>query len=398
MFVKPHVHTKDDGVVRVMFDVSSKGLSNTVFVDMPSGTKPANIGDAALALFLRPAMLQRETLEVDADVSHAMLSNAEKIQRMYCQWDDSLEPVAVHARQKCDHELERRQDNNAIFFTAGADSFYSYYTNQKTVSRLVAVHGFDVPIHHNRLWNTVSTRLSACAEELGVPILYVKTNLRRVITNDVASWDMYHGGALAAIGLLLGNAASAFYISSTFSADVPHGSNAKLDPLWSNDRTSFVHFGADTSRSDKLRSLAKHPTAIRHLRVCYKNHGGKYNCGECEKCMRTMMCLWAAGIEDLKPAFGRNLTLRDFKHFRPVRDASHRRYDTRLCEYYQPIIDMAKARNADPRTISALQRSIMRGKPLLREKIYRAFYNLALAVYHALPNSYKTMICASCGR
>jgi len=31
------------------------------------------------------------------------------------------------------------------------------------------------------------------------------------------------------------------------------------------------------------------------LRVCWENRGGRYNCGTCEKCLRTMAELYLAG-------------------------------------------------------------------------------------------------------
>jgi hypothetical protein len=34
---------------------------------------------------------------------------------------------------------------------------------------------------------------------------------------------------------------------------------------------------------------------MHHLRVCWKNPGGAYNCGRCDKCLRTMINLEAAG-------------------------------------------------------------------------------------------------------
>ena len=37
---------------------------------------------------------------------------------------------------------------------------------------------------------------------------------------------------------------------------------------------------------------------MRHLRVCWENRDGSYNCGTCKKCLRTMIALRIAGKLD----------------------------------------------------------------------------------------------------
>lgn len=47
---------------------------------------------------------------------------------------------------------------------------------------------------------------------------------------------------------------------------------------------------------EKLRGLIDHPEALSRLRVCWENQAN-YNCGLCEKCVRTMLGLRALGIQ-----------------------------------------------------------------------------------------------------
>jgi len=68
-----------------------------------------------------------------------------------------------------------------------------------------------------------------------------------------------------------------------------------LDPLWSSDAVEIVHDGPNT-RIEKLRLLVQYPEIMARLRVCWENIG-KYNCGLCEKCIRTMLALRALGID-----------------------------------------------------------------------------------------------------
>jgi len=46
----------------------------------------------------------------------------------------------------------------------------------------------------------------------------------------------------------------------------------------------------------KLRVLARYPESLARLRVCWENPSA-YNCGHCEKCVRTMLGLRALGVE-----------------------------------------------------------------------------------------------------
>ena len=47
---------------------------------------------------------------------------------------------------------------------------------------------------------------------------------------------------------------------------------------------------------DKLRVIIQYPEAFSRLRVCWQNTGN-YNCGVCEKCVRTMLALRALGVD-----------------------------------------------------------------------------------------------------
>ena len=52
----------------------------------------------------------------------------------------------------------------------------------------------------------------------------------------------------------------------------------------------IVHDGCEADRPQKMAVVARSSTALEHLRVCNKQSAG-YNCGHCEKCLRTMVNL-----------------------------------------------------------------------------------------------------------
>ena len=54
--------------------------------------------------------------------------------------------------------------------------------------------------------------------------------------------------------------------------------------------------GSDRRRNEKVADLADRPDILNHLRVCWLHTGRGLNCGSCEKCLRTMMCLKMNGV------------------------------------------------------------------------------------------------------
>ena len=55
--------------------------------------------------------------------------------------------------------------------------------------------------------------------------------------------------------------------------------------------------------------LSKSQLALDNLRVCWRNRPVKFNCGVCEKCIRTMVNLEISGVLDKCKTFNRKLTL-----------------------------------------------------------------------------------------
>ena len=100
-------------------------------------------------------------------------------------------------------------------------------------------------------------------------------------------------------------------IPSTFSSDgqIPWGSSAFSDPEFSDERLAIIHDTCAATRTDKIEFLAQQPLALQYLRVCpgVKNDAN-YNCCRCEKCLRTMVSLYACGALERAAAFPLPLT------------------------------------------------------------------------------------------
>jgi hypothetical protein len=125
------------------------------------------------------------------------------------------------------------------------------------------------------------------------------------------AWPRTHGGSLAALGHACAGDVGELLISATkpFVADAPWGSHWDTDPGFTSSRLAVRHVGADLRRNDKIASLVGEPLFQRHLRVCWENRSASGNCGECEKCVRTMLLISATGVDDALATFPANGSL-----------------------------------------------------------------------------------------
>src|SRR2546430_360740 len=167
-------------------------------------------------------------------------------------------------------------------------------------------------LRETRLRERVADALRRAAQELGKPLIEVETNLR-AFSDSYVSWsEEYDGSALASVALLLSAELGKVYIPASFSEAflMPWGTHPHLDPLWSTEGTEIVHDGNQTGRPQKVARIAQSEAALRWLRVCWENRDQAYNCGRCEKCLRTMVNLRIAGALDRCPTFARPLDLR----------------------------------------------------------------------------------------
>ena len=196
------------------------------------------------------------------------------------------------------------------------DSFYTFLKNKKEggekITHLIFVHGFDIDLLNKALFEETSARIRKIAEAEDVEVIFLRTNIREIL-DEMISWDWGHGGALCGVALMLRAGLKRVYIPSTdyYEQLFPWGSQPALDPLWSTEATKIFHDGNEANRVQKVsRYIANSDNALEHLRVCYKNVAGKYNCGACEKCLRTMIELRVANVLDKSGAFTRPLDLR----------------------------------------------------------------------------------------
>ncbi len=247
-------------------------------------------GDFVLPLTLLSAMKLGVPLDIEAPVDARLLEVLPKIQDIYAAWGYGKR-IAVGATAR-PYEGGREGRGVACFFSGGVDSWYTVMKHRDEITDLVYVQGFDVALSDTWRRGKVLELVQRVARHLGKRLIEVETDLRETF-RPMVKWDYHHGGALAAVALLAGNGFRKVFIPGTFTyADqVPLGSHPLLDPLWSTGAVDIVHDGCEASRLDKLRYIGGEALVQELLRVCWRNVGQEMNCGVCEKCLRTRICL-----------------------------------------------------------------------------------------------------------
>lgn len=156
-------------------------------------------------------------------------------------------------------------------------------------------------------FQNVVNAVDAMANDAGINLIQVYTNAYahfRDLDADFGFWRFeYHGSFLAAIAHAFAPRLSYASIASTydFANLEPWGSHPLLDPLYSTANLAIRHENAALSRLEKTKLVGEWDVALKHLRVCNEKESyseGNYNCGKCEKCVRTMTAFLSLGLLD----------------------------------------------------------------------------------------------------
>ncbi len=315
-------------------------------------------GNPWVASMLWPAMRLGRDLRVDAPVSPRLLDATDTLMDIMQRWDQRCKRIKIIAEP--DSAVGEPGRAVASFFSGGVDSFHTVLKNtgagvraERRVSHLIFAWGLDISLSDNELYERVVGHIREAASDLDCSLVVCSTNVREVISEEIVGWQLYHGAVMAAIALSVERLWDRVFFPGpeTYDRLVPVGCHPLLDPLWSTETLSMVHDGAEATRVEKTRDwIAGSEVALRHLRVCWENRNGSYNCGECEKCVRTMVNLELAGVLGKCRCFSKPLDYGDVARIRLVEEAQR----ILMVQNYEAAL----AANTDPRLIRALRRCL----------------------------------------
>lgn len=268
------------------------GGPQPVFIDGVDCPEEA-AADAFFAIVAAAALhQQRPTLVVPA-IGAETERRLRGRQERFFHLVDGLESQPIHARHRSPLGEPPPGRDVGVMFTAGLDSFHLVLQNRDRIDRLVFVHGFDVPVHDWRQQAVVNHRVRRSAAEIGLPLDEVTSDLRDW-SDSRADWSLYVHAGIDAVGLALANRCrEVWFAASVVERHLPtNGIDAEHS---GNEWVQIIRQDAHLTRPEKVEAIVDHPVFRRHLRVCWANTG-EYNCGRCDKCVRTMINLAAVGV------------------------------------------------------------------------------------------------------
>lgn len=261
-------------------------------------------GDPFAIAMLLPSMAAGEPLQFDVPVSQSLLFNLTGVRDIFHVWYPRFRRVPIEGGADADPVDDNYPRSGATFFSGGVDSFYTLLKRLHheplpvPLKHTIFMHGVEQSLESSRAAANSQEKAERIAAQLGVDCIVGTTNLRTLFP---LHWENYYfGSVLSAVASSLADGLSHVCIPSGFSYAhvVPHGSSPLVDDRFSTPSIRIVHDGSEASRASKTAHIVEwNPQLVlENLRVCIRNDGGDFNCGQCRKCVRTAVALEALGV------------------------------------------------------------------------------------------------------
>ncbi len=282
---------------------------------------PPALLDGAMFGVILIAMQLAAPLRIKGAVSGEAVRNAYAFQEAWaCMVPQRFQMVEIEP----DRVIETRKPlrGRAVSaFSGGLDGSFTAVRHARklvgngsyNLTHAVMIQGFDVHLGNRTDFESLRRRVAPLLAELEIELISVQTNMK---TPDLRRPRFhpqpYMFSQAAQIACILHAISGPFdqgLIGSTEPYSglcMPWASNPATDYLLSGAGLQIVHDGAGYARVEKAELLARYPTALKTLRVCWDGKQQDRNCGVCEKCVRTRLNFLAVGVAD-PPCFDQPL-------------------------------------------------------------------------------------------
>ncbi|MEL7010906.1 MAG: hypothetical protein AAGM29_20240 [Cyanobacteria bacterium J06588_4] len=245
-------------------------------------------------------------IKIDAPISPEIKDGLINAMKCLIEWHGgSRQVIAIEAPLQ-EEVFPNKQPRAGALFSGGIDALAMVRDNHlnfaadhpRRIQDGILVYGvLEGENEQDPSFQNVVNAVSAMANDAGIELIQLYTNAYahfRDLDTDFSFWRFeYHGSFLAAIAHAFAPRLSVASIASTydFANLEPWGSHPLLDPLYSTTSLQVRHENAALSRLEKTKLVGEWDVALKQLRVCNEKESyqaGNYNCGNCEKCVRTM--------------------------------------------------------------------------------------------------------------
>ena len=203
----------------------------------------------------------------------------------------------------------RKPARPAFFLTCGVDSLHLLGTNRLRYPRghpasfadCISVEGYiRVEGSESDWYERALGVIEPAAARADLSLIPVRTNLWKLDPDLELIGDKTLGSALASTVHLFRRRWTDVTIASgrDIASEMPRGTHPMIDPLYSSSAVDIHREMSPVTRFERLRAVSGYRPGLESLVVCQWYPPPPYlNCGRCEKCVRTMTCLLALGLE-----------------------------------------------------------------------------------------------------
>jgi hypothetical protein len=193
-------------------------------------------------------------------------------------------------------------------FSGGVDSFFTLWKhlpqNQPItdyhITHALFILGFDILNNDRDRYHALFSRYQNALKQINIELLPLETNLVSVIIPRM-NFTLIFGPVLIGAAHVLGGLFRKFFIPGSIDYQQiqtwTSSSDPTSDPLLSTDTLDIMHHGATHRRVEKIKEISDWDLPQEHLRVCSSDGMDidVLNCSRCEKCVRTMIPIYAMG-------------------------------------------------------------------------------------------------------
>jgi hypothetical protein len=236
--------------------------------------------------------------EICPELREGLMTVMHLLRHWYYKLSRSLVRIEAEIRSN----FANKHGRAAAFFSGGVDGWATLHHNKLNVPPAHPSFIKDVLVvfglfrEESDDFKKVLSLMVDTARMAGVVPVPVHTNLVSLGQGWEFWGDEGEGAVFAAIAHAFAQRFSVVSLASSFDIPLlhPHGSHPILDPAYSSSDLRIKHDGVCLSRLMKVKLIAEWDVALQNLRVCNNISSigpNNLNCGQCEKCVRTMLAL-----------------------------------------------------------------------------------------------------------
>ena len=269
--------------------------------------------NAFLLAGILPAFRNGERrLWIEGSVCPRLCEGLETVMSLQSAWHGRSRRAVAIESSRGRRTSTRGPARAGLYFTGGVDSLHALWWNRRSYPLdhpaafrdAIYVEGLsfpeEIPSARNRNVTERQRRaLASIASECDLSVISVRSNIRMLEPDNVFV-------AQEALSCLLASIAHAFCLrlsSVSFAAAldlhtlVAWGTHPLLDANYGSTAMEFRQEDWTVERQTKIRHITPWKAALQNMMVCLEGPlpEGRLNCGRCEKCVRTMVGLLAAG-------------------------------------------------------------------------------------------------------